>query len=252
MIKKVLSTLFSILGYRITKIQPIEAEYGEDFLDIYNSCKEYTMTSINSMFALYKSVEYIIKNKIEGDFIECGVWRGGSSMVIAKTLLKLNVSDRKIYLYDTFEGMTAPTENDLDTTGQSAEDLLKNSSKNDGKAKESIWCIASFEEVTQNLSMMNYPSNNIHLIKGKVEDTLQNDNLIEKIALLRLDTDWYESTKIEMEVLFPKLMTKGVLIIDDYGYWLGAKKAIDEYFEKFNLYYLLNKIDFTGRLLIKA
>jgi hypothetical protein len=85
---------------------------------------------------------------------------------------------------------------------------------------------------------------------GKVEDTIPAD-IPEKIALLRLDTDWYESTKHELIHLFPRLQKGGVLIIDDYGFWKGARKAVDEYFAENNIQILLNRIDDTGRMAIK-
>jgi hypothetical protein len=163
----------------------------------------------------------------------------------------MGVNDRRIYLYDTFEGMSEPTLNDIDLKGISAQIILSDSDINQGKEKDSIWCIASIEDVEKNLKSTSYPYEYIHLIKGKVENTLLNSENIKDISLLRLDTDWYESTKIEMEELFPKLNKNGVLIIDDYGHWMGAKKAIDEYFSIKKLNYLLYKIDYTGRLLIK-
>jgi O-methyltransferase len=83
-----------------------------------------------------------------------------------------------------------------------------------------------------------------------VEDTIP-ASVPEQIALLRLDTDWYESTKCELEILFPRLVKGGVIIIDDYGCWQGARKAVDEYFNKNNIAILLNRMDDTGRIGIK-
>jgi O-methyltransferase len=124
---------------------------------------------------------------------------------------------------------------------------LKTQEKND---QESIWCYSNIEEVKQNMYATNYPKDNIVFIKGRVEDTLPS-NIIGEISLLRLDTDWYESTRCEMNYLYPKLSLNGVLIIDDYGHWMGAKKAIDEYFEQNGIHLLLNNIDYTGRICIK-
>ena len=83
-----------------------------------------------------------------------------------------------------------------------------------------------------------------------MEDTIPK-NSPEKISILRLDTDWYESTKHELEYLFPRLSSGGILIIDDYGHFKGAKKAVDEYFTKNKIQYFLNRIDYTGRLIVK-
>lgn len=88
------------------------------------------------------------------------------------------------------------------------------------------------------------------ILKGKVEDTIPNV-LPDTISLLRLDTDWYESTKHELTYLYPKLTKKGILLIDDYGYWQGSKKAVDEYIEEEKLSIFLNRIDLSGRLAVK-
>jgi hypothetical protein len=207
------------------------------------------MTGVERMYALYKSVEYIVKNNTKGDIVECGVWRGGSSMLIAKTLLKFNCTDKIIHLYDTFEGMSTPTEKDLDATGSSAADLLKAPKTKD---KDSIWCIADLDDVKNNMAKTNYPASNINYVKGKVEETIPENSPGNSIALLRLDTDWYESTQHEMKHLYPLLSTEGVLILDDYGHWQGAKKAVDEYFSTEKKSLLLNRIDYTGRIAIKV
>jgi hypothetical protein len=247
--KMIIQSLNKILrgfGYKIIK-DNFNEEYAE-FLDIYAFCKPYTMTSVERMYALYKGVEYVVKNNIPGDFVECGVWKGGSSMLIAKTLQKFGVTDRTIWMYDTYEGMSEPTENDKDIAGIDANDLLQKASKED---QASVWCFSSLDEVKNNLKLTNYPDNNIHFIKGKVEDTIPESIPNGYIALLRLDTDWYESTKHELIHLFPLLVKSGVLIIDDYGHWVGAKKAVDEYIQQNGITLFLAKVDYSGRMAIK-
>jgi O-methyltransferase len=214
----------------------------KDFMGLYNKIKQYTLVDIERCYALYISVNYIIKNKISGAFAECGVWKGGSSMLIAYTLLKAGVTDRNIILYDTFEGMTEPGHND----GQFEKEEWERN-KIDGRTNR--WCLASMEEVQSNMTCTGYPKENIELIKGRVEDTIPTHSP-SQIALLRLDTDWYESTRHELEHLFPLIENKGVLIIDDYGAWQGARKAVDEYFAVSD-YAFLHRIDWTGRMLIK-
>ena len=239
--------LLKPLGLKISEIQKDEDFIqDDDFIEIFKQCKPYTMTSIERMYALYNAVKYIIQNKIEGDFVECGVWRGGSSMMIALTLTKLGVSERKIYLYDTFEGMSDPTDDDVDFRGGDANSLLKQSVEN---KENSVWCLADLQDVQNNMTLTKYPMANIKFVKGKVEDTIP-QIISNNIALLRLDTDWYESTAHELKYLYPKLLVKGVLIIDDYGHWEGCRKAVDEYFKGNTL--LLNRIDYTGRIAIKA
>ena len=251
MIKKALTKIVNSFGYDIVKhgkkLKPNFDEYKE-FIELFEFCQEYTMTSVERMFALYKSVEYIIKNDIKGDFVECGVWRGGSSMMIAKTLQKFNVTDRKIYLYDTFEGMSEPTEKDVTFKGYTADSMLKKAEKEEST---SVWCYADLDDVQNNMNKTGYPAANISFIKGKVEDTIPQNMPQGDISLLRLDTDWYESTKHEMVNLYPHLVKNGVLIIDDYGHWQGARQAIDEYFEENKPSPLLNRIDYTGKIAVK-
>ena len=203
------------------------------------------MTSLARLASLVDAVTYVSENNIAGDFAECGVWRGGSMMAVALTLLDLGENDRSLYLYDTFEGMSEPTEHDQDAEGNSADEQLRNTPKGTG-----VWCEASIEDVTANILSTGYPEEKIHLVKGKVEDTIPN-TLPGNLALLRLDTDWYESTKHELDHLYPLLAPSGVLIIDDYGYWKGARKAVDEYFANSKESHFLHRIDNTGRVLIK-
>jgi O-methyltransferase len=247
---KIINAIFDKLGYSLSKKNNSYPDIVDDnFWKIYNFCKPYTMTSVERMHSLYCAVYYILANNIKGDFVECGVWRGGSSMLIASILQINGIKDRKIYLFDTYEGMPDPTINDIDYRGKNAIDLMKNSYSN---KEESVWCLASLEDVKQNLSMTNYAAENIVFVKGKVEDTISSHLLIGDFALLRLDTDWYESTKHELIHLYPKLSINGILIIDDYGHWSGSRRAVDEYFIENSLPILLNSIDYTGRLVIKT
>jgi len=244
--KKIIQKSANLFGYRITINSDSVIDKDEKFIRIYNKCKKYTMTSKERMYALYKAVEYIINAKIHGDFVECGVWRGGSAMLIAYTLLELNTTNRKIYLYDTFKGMTEPREDDYSVSNKDIRAI--NKWKKEQKKDYNKWCYASLSEVKNNMALTRYPDNNIILVKGKVEETLPK-TIPHKIAILRLDTDWYESTKHELIHLFPLVSKNGVLIIDDYGVWAGSKKAVDEYFS--NKPILLNRIDDSGRIGIK-
>ena len=235
-------------GYKISKINHTDPVMDKDmrFRKIFEEYSEYTYTSKEKMFALYKAVQYVIDAKIPGDFVECGVWRGGSTMLIAKTLLELGVTDRKIYLYDTFEGMSSPTENDFDILDESN----KASNRWSGEQKENYnnWCYASLEEVKKNMAMTGYPGSNIIYVKGMVEKTIPKTTP-SQISILRLDTDFYESSKHELVHLFPLLSKNGVLLLDDYGAWAGQKKSTDEYFADKPI--LLNRIDVGGRIGIK-
>lgn len=254
MLKKIAKKIINKTGYKISKQEEMLLNNGvpidildEVFITIFNRCKEYTFTSIEPMYALYQAVKYIVQNNIEGDLVECGVWKGGSAMLIAETLKYYGDTNRKIYLYDTYEGMSEPTTKDIDFRGDTAEKLLD---KFDKEEQKSVWCYCSIEEVKSNLYLTNYPKENLFFIKGKVEETIPK-TIPSKISLLRLDTDWYESTYHEFLHLYPLLSTQGVLIIDDYGHWKGAREATDRYFKEHNIQMLLNRIDYTVRSGIK-
>ena len=170
-------------------------------------------------------------------------------MLIANTLAEYEQFDSELWLYDTFDGMTKPTDEDVEVeTGIKGMDLVKNLDKNTDKFN--MWAYAPKDLVIKNMRSTKYPEKKIKYIEGKVEQTLIK-NKPAGIALLRLDTDWYESTKIELEALYPRLVSGGVLIIDDYGHFQGAKKAVDEYFKNINEEPLMHRIDYSGRMIIK-
>jgi len=244
--KKFIQKSVNLFGYAIAKDSDLVIDKDERFIRIYDQSRTFTMGFKQRMYALYKSVEYIIKNDIPGDFVECGVWRGGSTMLIAYTLLELNISNRKIYLYDTFEGMAKPTELDCGLSDEKIRAL--DNWKKEQKKDYNNWCYASLSEVKNNLALTKYPKNNLIFVKGKVEETIP-ATMPSKISILRLDTDWYESTKHELIHLYPLLSKNGVLIIDDYGSWAGSKRAVDEYFSGAQI--LLNVLERTGRIGIK-
>lgn len=202
----------------------------------------FTMTSVERIGALYDSLEYIRANDIQGDFVECGVWKGGNILGIMEYLAFHKMTDRKVFLYDTFEGMTPPEDIDKDLNGRKAENIL-----------EDVMCISPIDEVRETIERSSFPMTNVTFVVGDVSTTLNNANNLHKnnLALLRLDTDWYASTKKEMDVLYPKLNFGGVLIVDDYGHWKGSKAAVDEYFEGQGISPQIEQIDYTGIKIIK-
>tara|TARA_B100000475_G_C14948006_1_gene294490 strand:- start:72 stop:848 length:777 start_codon:yes stop_codon:yes gene_type:complete len=254
-ILRLFKSLFKKINYNLHKIEPINIE--QEFPDSNNFEKElfeiisgYTMTSHERIFALMKSINFVKHNNVDGDFVECGVWRGGNLILFQKFIEKYNLS-KKIYAYDTFEGMSEPDKIDETFKGESSKDLLNKLYKKKVDRKKSILIAdCSIEQVQENFKKFSN-KNNLTCIKGPVEKTLDlKENLPNKISILRLDTDWYSSTKKELEVLFPLLEKNGILIIDDYGFWKGARKAVDEYFENKNV--TMFKIDFTGRMIINS
>lgn len=205
-------------------------------------CRPASMTSVERLYGLFSAVRYVVASSIPGAVVECGVWKGGSVMMIASTLLSLGIRDREIYLFDTFEGMVAPTDKDVDYTGVSMQKVA-------GPAGS--WLNAGVDEVRANVAKTGYPESRLHFVKGDVLETIPG-KAPERLALLRLDTDWYESTRHELDHLFPRLERRGVLIIDDYGHFRGVREAVDQYLGRLPERYLLQRIDYTARLLIKA
>jgi O-methyltransferase len=250
-IKSIFKATVRAFGFEIVRFKA-ENQYPPDtparLVDTYHKVRSYTMTSAERIFALCEAVRYVHENRIPGDIVECGVWKGGSMMAVADTLIGLGDISRNLHLFDTFTGMSPPSEFDVDAAGAPAETLLNSSDK---QTQESVLCRAALDVVKQALKTTGYPPDKIKYIPGMVEDTIP-ANAPRRIALLRLDTDWYESTKHELEHLFPRLAQGGVLIIDDYGHWQGAKKAVDEYIDKPDVRILLNKIDYAGRIAVKV
>jgi O-methyltransferase len=226
---------------------PVEATPRDS--ELIGSLKPFTMTSSERLWSLINAVRHAVSNEIPGDFVECGVWRGGSVMAMVTELSDLGVTDRKIWLYDTFAGMTDPTAADVEAgTGVTAADMLSTTAVADG---DNVWCVAGLPDVQANVRSTGYPFENFTFVEGDVAQTLKSI-FPETISLLRLDTDWYESTRMELEVLYPRLAVGGVCIFDDYGHWQGARKAVDEYFEKLGHRPYMHPIDYSGRVLIKT
>ena len=251
-IKYTIRSFFFRLGYDIKPRFNHEslADFENEYLEIINSVKNYTLTSPERMAALINSIQYIVKNQISGNIVECGVWRGGSMMLVAKVLLAMKKTEYDLYLFDTFEGTTKPSKHDLDYLGNSMLDVW-NKEFEGKKILPDSSDFVPLEEVKKNLFSTGYPKEKIHFIQGNVEDTIPK-NAPEKISLLRLDTDWYKSTKHELNNLFPRLTPGGILIIDDYGQFQGSKKAVDEYFDENKIPSFLFRIDYTGRLCVKS
>lgn len=199
---------------------------------------KYSKASPQRLRAMQKALSYLDRNGIAGDVVECGVWRGGHII-----LTRLLSPDRVCWLYDTFEGMTTPGPHDIKRSGDKPPPE---------KALSKKWTMASLDEVIGNFKAHDvYDESKLKFIVGDVCKTL----LIERdlpidIALLRLDTDWYESTNVELRQLYPRLVSGGVLIVDDYGHWLGARKAVDDYLSAKERE-RLKQIDYTAVMMVK-
>lgn len=209
-----------------------------------------SMVSRERLIATINACKHAVQSGIEGDFVECGVWRGGNS-IAAKLTFENYGSDKKVWLFDTFAGMTAPTAKDRAApTGDMATNQFEQAQRDD----HNEWCYASLEDVRRNFERAGVRLDGVRFIKGDVAVTLgEAANVPAAISVLRLDTDWYESTQRELEILYPRLTKGGSLLIDDFGFWEGARKAVEEYFAGLRPgdRPLLHYTDHSGRMGVK-
>lgn len=247
MIRNAIRKSLRAFGFDVIRLRNPENQYPPDFrqeeIDIVQKVRPWTMTGPERIYALIQAVRHVSANAIPGAIVECGVWKGGSMAAIARTLIQARDLTRELYLFDTFEGMPEPTAQDIDYSGKSAAKVLVED--------EGTRCAgAPLGDVKKVLYETGYPKDRIHFVQGKVEETIP-QSAPESISLLRLDTDWYESTAHELVHLFPRLSRGGIIIIDDYGHWKGCRQACDEYFRQNRIPIFLNRIDYTGRIALK-
>ncbi|TAM65977.1 TylF/MycF/NovP-related O-methyltransferase [Mycobacterium sp.] len=224
-------------AYSKKRLQKQFHELKDDtFWQIVPEVHDFTQLPIEPMWSLYEAVRYLAAREIKGDIVECGVLFGGASMLIAKTLLSVGDTSRELWLYDSFRGFVGEqADDDITWYGDSIKDRYPD-----------------FGDIAQNnIASTGYPLDKLRLVEGDVEKTAAN-NENGDIALLRLDTDTYHSTKAELEYFYPKLVTGGILIIDDYGHAFGARRAVDEYFADPARRLLLKRVNFTNRLAVKV
>jgi len=245
------SSVLKAIGLRKTKPASVEKfplGYQAEEIAIWREATPFTMTDKRRVLSLITAVRYIERCGIAGDIVECGVWKGGSMMAAARTLMNLKSMQRALFLFDTYEGMVQPTAKDV---GSDEVDARVEFGKTRFADREgSDWCYSPLDEVKKNLGLTGYPAEKLHFIKGKVEDTLP-AGAPPQIALLRLDTDWYESTRWEMQHLYPRLSVGGIIIIDDYLYWRGSRQAVDEYVAQNEVKLFLDPIDGGGVIGVK-
>jgi O-methyltransferase len=252
--RRLLGRLRSLLGTQPDKHDDSQLlDASDDDRRIVDAVAPYTMSSRQRRYALVQAVDHVLRRRVPGAFVECGVWRGGSALAMLLALQRAGASDRELWMYDTFEGMTMPSGRDVSrfdpparqtwdaaqAAGRQAWDYLFQPDQTGEQAVEKLLLDAGC------------PRDRLHLVRGKVQDTLP-AQMPGEIALLRLDTDWYDSTRHELEHLYPRLSRGGVLIVDDYGHWQGCREAVDEYFARPDVEpVLLHRVDYTGRVAIK-
>jgi len=223
---------------------PVEV-LDPDFDQLMVRCEPFTMTSRERMYSVFQAARYIARAGVPGDIVECGVWRGGSSMMAALTLAE-EAQARRFWLYDTYEGMPEPGAEDY---GLHGEDPHAEWARNQ-REEINEWCYAPLAEVRANLTGVGVGADRLELVVGKVEDTIP-AAAPEQIALLRLDTDWYESTLQHLEHHCARLVCGERLILDDYGHWGGVREAVDRYLREHGVALLLNRVDYAGRMAVK-
>jgi O-methyltransferase len=230
------------------------ADLDASVVHIIKAVQPYTTTSSERLAALCASVDYIVEHEVPGVFVECGLWRGGGLLAVILRLQQLGVADRDVVGFDTFTGMTEPTVHDVDFKGNAAsrrprvvEAVSDAATRLFGRAWPTQAGV-SRDEVLAVLTSTGYDASRIELVEGPVEATLPG-HTPEALALLRLDTGWYASTRHELEHLYPRLVVGGVFMSNDYGHYQGARLAVDEHLRGHRI--LLQRIDYTGRLAIK-
>lgn len=202
---------------------------SDDFVRCYMPYHALTLVTWDACHTLYNAILHVIRNRVDGDIVECGVFKGGVSAFMAKVLVDQSSTHRKLYLCDTYEGMTVPDENDLSGA---------DSSKSSTAINLYFPGLAKIDERSVKRVVLNtgYPAENVVIVKGPVEETLP-QQAPDKISILRLDTDWYKSTLHELDTLMSRVSRYGIVIIDDYASWDGSRKAFHEYAERQSLFY---------------
>jgi hypothetical protein len=225
-------------------------DLDKDFFALYRQSVECTAASVERLYALYTAVRYLDARGVPGDIVECGVWRGGNCMLAALTLAMLNDQTRRIWLYDTFAGMSDPSARDRDVYGGSALQMQGHALSAEGRPTP-FQFIASLADVVANMQATGFPAARVRYVRGRVEDTIPAE-APEQIALLRLDTDWFESTAHSMRHLFPRIAADGVLLLDDYGDWPAVREAVHECLDTLGETLMLHRIDNTGRIAVRS
>lgn len=242
---------------RETDYQEMMADYGRSvgqqdmepaFLEDLAKVRRFTMTSVERLYALWDAVRYVARSGLEGDLVEAGVWRGGSMMTAALSLQRSGDMTRTLWLFDTFSGLPAPDEElDVDILGNRAIDGWRPRAES---AESSLWAYADEADVRANMATTGYPEGRLRFVKGMVEETVPKE-APERIALLRIDTDWYASYKHLLEHLYDRVTPGGLVIFDDYGQFLGARQAVDEFREARGLSAPMFRVDFSCRIMPK-
>lgn len=245
-------------GWRPAKALPLDdasLAYGQGYDDEEKICaairrvRRNTMSSFERLATLWQQVAHLDRYSIQGALVECGVWKGGSAGMMALSHLGATGGkpSRELHLFDSFEGLPEPGKLD----GTKADSYSGH--RMDGKMEAIGKCVGPIEDVERLLFReIGYPEKLVRFHKGWFQDTIH-AGLREpsRIALLRLDGDWYESTKVCLDHLYDRVVPGGIVVMDDYGHWEGCKRATDEFIARLGKPVYLHHIDYTGRYWIK-
>ncbi len=241
LVKKNENLLKAYRKIKFIKEIPLKDFFNPSKLVLFKKIYPYTMVDSKRLSNIYDLSELIEKNRVDGVFVECGVWKGGCAAIMG-SVSKRARSNRKIWLFDSFEGLPEPTTED----GKIAKDYSQNRAS--GRLKTIDKCVGPLNDVKEIFfDILKINQDNVVIKKGWFQDTLPKArNEIGQISVLRLDGDWYESTKCCLDNLYDNVIVGGYIVVDDYGHWEGCKKAIDDFFMKRNIKTDLIKIDYAG------
>jgi O-methyltransferase len=257
-IKSSIKFFFNILGFNITKNSK-NINYLTDDLEIaLPLIKANTMLPLPRLSSLYQMVRYCEENLIPGDYVECGVWKGGAMGLVALANIKHGKARRKLHLFDSFEEICIPNSTvDGARAMKEVERYIEL-----GITKKNMPLVGIYDSIggagtlRENMHLLeevvSYPKEFIKYHVGWFDQTIplaKED--IQKIAILRLDGDWYESTKVCLDGLFEKVVVGGIVIIDDYGTYEGCKLAVDEFIANNKLKVYLSSVDSDCKYFLK-
>ena len=233
--------------------------YEDEAFEAMQVVSSNTMLPYEPLVTLFEQVVYCDKNNIEGDFVECGTWKGGATGMMALATLKYGSARRHLHLFDAFQEICQPDEehDDKEIVDEVKKLVKTKHFEEDLKPLTGVYDqFGGPGTLTENKKLLEqvigYPADHLHYHVGWFQDTVPSDaGSIPKIAILRLDGDWYQSTKVCLDHLYDKVVKNGIVIIDDYGYNTGCKKAVDEFLAGKGTYPILNYVNNTCRYFIK-
>jgi O-methyltransferase len=241
-----------LLVNRLSQARSFSRAEEEEVFEAIQLVKYNTMLPYDELASLYEQVVYCERNAIEGALVECGVWKGGAAGLMALASLRSGQQTRPVFLFDAFDDICEPNSlfDEDKILGEIKHMQRLDVDKFDGMLRPlsgiySKWGGHGTIEECKRLfnDVIRYPSEHVHCVKGWFQETVKTEaKCMPKIAVLRLDGDWYDSTRVCLEALYPLLNVGGICIIDDYGYNAGCKKAVDDYLHSIGSFPLMSKI----------